>query len=342
MANTLETNYMASGQSWTSPEGLAQATAGYDLRPLSTGEVLDRTFQLYRSRFALFASLAALPAAVSFISGVIQIFTLQGDRVLANGRHMVVNTHPAITLSVYAASGLIYFALYGITQAATTWAVSEIYLGNPAALSSAWKAVSGRWFRYILVVLRQYWSIFWLPAIFFTAFVVLVAINRFSGNLGLSIVMGLLGFLGFAALIYSAYAALRVSLAVPAAVLEDLGPNAAVRRSIALLPERKIRIFLLWLLIVAMGLVVGMVISVLAVVAVTAHGVERYVLQMVSLFGSFLSRLVIGPVGAIGLCLFYFDERVRHEGFDIEFLMQRSGGSPPSPAVEGSTSPEPA
>ncbi|HTW50163.1 MAG TPA: hypothetical protein VMD92_19560 [Acidobacteriaceae bacterium] len=333
---------MASGQSWTSPESLAQSNAGYDLRPLSTGEVLDRTFQLYRSRIALFASLAAPPAAVSFISGAIQAFALQGERVLPNGKHLVVNTHPWTTVTISIVAALIYFALYGITQAATTWAVSEIYLGNPAALSSAWKAVSGRWFRYILVVLRQYWSIFWLPIILFVAFGAIVAVNRRSGNLGLSIVMGLLAFLALASLIYSGYVALRVSLAIPAAVLEGLRPNAAVRRSIALLPERKVRIFLLWLLVVAMGFIVGIVISPLAFMAVTAHGVERYTLQMSSLAGSFLSRLLIGPVGAIGLCLFYFDERVRHEGFDIEFLMQRAGGPPPNPAVEGSTSPEPA
>ena len=62
---------MAGGQSWTGAEGLAQTTSGYDLRPLSTGEILDRTFQLYRSRFALFASLAALPAAVQLLSGTL-------------------------------------------------------------------------------------------------------------------------------------------------------------------------------------------------------------------------------------------------------------------------------
>jgi hypothetical protein len=337
---------MASGQSWTSPESLAQTTAGYDLRPLSTGEVLDRTFQLYRSRIALFASLAALPAAVSFISGAIQAFVLQGERTFPNGRHMVVNTHPEITIAITVVAGLIYFALYGITQAATTWAVSEIYLGNPAALSSAWKAVSGRWFRYILVVLRQYWSIFWLPAIGFAGALVFFLLPRVRGLKasfsGFAIVGSVMIFLGSVALIYSVYAALRVSLAIPAAVLEGLGPNAAVRRSIALLPDRKIRIFLLWLLVVSMGMIVGIVISPLAIIAVTAHGMERYTLQMISLAGSFLSRLLIGPVGAIALCLFYFDERVRHEGFDIEFLMQRAGGPPPSPAVEGSTSPEPA
>jgi hypothetical protein len=33
-------------------------------------------------------------------------------------------------------------------------------------------------------------------------------------------------------------------------------------------------------------------------------------------------------VASIGLCLFYFDERIRKEAFDIEFLMDSSLRSP--------------
>ena len=35
-----------------------QATARFELRPLSLGEVLDRTFAFYRSRFWLFAGIS--------------------------------------------------------------------------------------------------------------------------------------------------------------------------------------------------------------------------------------------------------------------------------------------
>ena len=110
----------------------------------------------------------------------------------------------------------------------------------------------------------------------------------------------------------------------------------------ALLTERKGRIFLLGLLIIAMSMIAGMVLSPLAFIAMRAHGAERYILQMVQLSGAFLSRLLVGPVAAIALCLFYFDERVRHEGFDIEFLMLRAGPRPTNPPAEASPSPEPA
>ena len=34
------------------------------LRPMNLGEILDRTFEIYRKKFLLFAGIAALPAAV--------------------------------------------------------------------------------------------------------------------------------------------------------------------------------------------------------------------------------------------------------------------------------------
>ena len=58
------------GNAWLAPAKLPEAQAAavsgpppmYDLRPLTTGEVLDRTFSVYRSRFWLFAGIAAIPA----------------------------------------------------------------------------------------------------------------------------------------------------------------------------------------------------------------------------------------------------------------------------------------
>ncbi len=341
---TLGDIFMTGEQNWASSESLAQTTSGYDLRPLSTGEVLDRTFQLYRSRFALFASLAALPAAVQFISGVLQILLTTGERVL-HGLHLTVISRPILSAIIVITGFLVYFVCYGITQAATTWAVAEIYLGKPASVSTAWKAATANWVRYVLVTLRQYWSIcWWLTLSVAMFFAVLALVPRLGG--GAVIAFGIFSFIFglqmLASCIYAIYAAIRVSLAIPASVIESLGANTSVRRSMSLLVERKGRIFLLGLLVVAMSMIIGIVLSPLTFIAFRAHGAERYIIQMVQLTGTFLSRLLIGPVAAIALCLFYFDERVRHEGFDIEFLMLRAGTPPANPVAEGNTSPEPA
>ncbi len=39
---------------------------------------------------------------------------------------------------------------------------------------------------------------------------------------------------------------------------------------------------------------------------------------------SFAVSLLLSPIASIALCLFYFDERVRREGFDIDFLLRGS------------------
>ena len=334
---------MAGAQSWGA-ENVAPAGAGYDLRPLSTGEVLDRTFLLYRSHFALFASLAAVPAAINFITGIIQLLLINPTLTTTrHSQHVMVSRVPLVSAGVTILSVLIYFVFYGIMQAATTWAVSELYLGRPASIGSAWRTATARWLRYVLVTLRQYWSIAWAPMLAFLLFLIPAALVSRRIGITAALLAFFFGLLLLITCVYAVIAAIRVSLAIPASVIESLGANAAVRRSMDLLAQRKFRIFLLGLLLVAISLVLGIALSPLTFLALRAHGAERYLLQMLQLSGGFLGGLLIGPVAAIALCLFYFDERVRHEGFDIEFLMQRAGGSAPgNPLAEGTTSPEPA
>src|SRR5579875_3627754 len=70
-----EERCMAGGD-WLRPEMPAEApgtawagtpTRQFELRPLSLGEILDRTFALYRSRFWLFAGISMIAAAVNAV-----------------------------------------------------------------------------------------------------------------------------------------------------------------------------------------------------------------------------------------------------------------------------------
>jgi hypothetical protein len=62
---------------------------------------------------------------------------------------------------------------------------------------------------------------------------------------------------------------------------------------------------------------------------------EHYVAQGIILAVNFISTTLVGPIAAIGLCLFYFDERVRREGFDIEMLLRGASiDSPPAATDE--------
>lgn len=287
----------------------------YDLRPLSTGEVLDRTFQIYRSRFALFAGLALLPAAVNTVINAVRL-------VLTSQRNPHLRAGSGFYWAQIIVASLISIVLYGITQAATTWAVSAVYLGEAASIKAAYKIAFQHWFRYTLVVLRQVWAGLWLPLTFFVAAVLVPFWAKRHGG-GLGWLTAVLFGLAFLSMIYGVWAYMRVSLAVPAAVVESLKVRGSVRRSAHLLASRKVRIFLLFLLLAALYMVIGTMESPLLILAVRSRGTEAFVTRAIQLAVNFAAGTLIAPIGAIGVCLFYFDERVRREGFDIEWMMRK-------------------
>jgi hypothetical protein len=330
---------MASGNSWISsgasgPGGAQQTGMGvtkpvFDLRPLSTGEILDRTFQLYRTRFMLFAGLAMLPAGVSVIT--------QSIRLWYNAHESLHVHHGAdlyrvqiITGVMALLSSVISLILYGITQAATTWSVSAVYLGEPASIRSAYGVAGNHWFRYTLIGLRQIWAFMWLPLLLLMVGISPLLIPGHRGKNPLAIVI----FLAFVSLIYAFWAYIRVSLAVPAAVVESLDVRGSIRRSKQLLVDRKARILLLLVFLFALYMVVGAIQAPLAVLALRTRGAHAFLTHAISLALSFVSGTIVGPIGAIAVCLFYIDERVRREGFDIEWMMNKvapgSTAAPPA------------
>jgi hypothetical protein len=312
---------MASSNSWIDTHAkLPSGPAAFDLRPLSTGEVLDRTFQLYRSRFALFAGLAMLPAGVSVVMQTVRLLYSAHQSVQVHTGANVVRVQ-VITAVLTFVSMVISLVLYGITQAATTWAVSAVYLGEPATIKTAYQSALKHWFRYTLIVLRQIWASFWLPIILVAAALSVGIAKRGTASGGA--IAGVLFFAAFVSMAYAIWAYIRVSLAVPAAVVESLEVNTSIRRSKQLLVTRKVRVFLLLILLFALYAVIGAIQMPLGVIAMRARGSEAFVTHAISLAIGFLTGTLVGPIGAIAVCLFYIDERVRREGFDIDWMMSR-------------------
>ncbi|MGA2264778.1 MAG: hypothetical protein ABSH28_25545, partial [Acidobacteriota bacterium] len=93
------------------------------LRPMDTGEVLDRTFYLYRKHFPLFVGICALP----------QLFQLT-FQILARVMHWTpsgrINSPGALggRLAFQLVGLLVMLLMIAISQAATTLAVSSVHL----------------------------------------------------------------------------------------------------------------------------------------------------------------------------------------------------------------------
>ena len=138
-------------------------------------------------------------------------------------------------------------------------------------------------------------------------------------------------------IVYAILMALRYSLAVPACVVENLKAREAIRRSIELSKGSRGRIFMLGLLVfvIEMGLVTFSQFFIF-IIAYKHKGQVGPLAQAISQVISFFTNTFLGPIYATGLTLFYYDQRVRKEGYDIVWMMQAAGLTvPETPHAEG-------
>ena len=324
-------------QEWLRPERISEAPqpaagdvgTGFELRPLSLGEILDRTFALYRSRFWLFAGIATVSASVQVAVQAISLTTAHTlmRTIAPNGPGRPAMAMPfhgfvAAQLGTYVAS-LVFFLVLAVTQAATSLAMSEVYLRRPVDAKTALLAAGRRWYRWIAIAIWQVGSMIWIPLLALVPGSVLAFTGTRSGN---SFLAGAGAFLVFAGIVGGLPAGvvmyLRNALAIPAAVVEGLTVRRAMRRSKGLSRGTKGRLFTVLLIAGCLSLVVGVLESPASLLIVFSPRGEHYLAEVITLLISFLGRTVVAPVALIGLTLVYFDRRVRGEAFDLEVLLE--------------------
>ena len=272
------------------------------LRPLSTGELLDRTFSLYRSHFGLFVGIFALPHLVVLAFqclGVALQSPIRGNQ-LANLMSVLAWTYGALFLSMI---------LTAVSQAATVVAVSDVHLDRPASVMDSYSRVKSQLVGVVLMSL-------------------LINIAVFTGCLAL-LVPGVLLFLMW-------------SLAVPAKVLENKGILDAMSRSMELTKGSRGRVFVIWLLFFVLSIGVSWLLQwpILALAGAGSRGgllQSTAAWQVASHAANFISQCLVGPIGTIAFSLVYYDERVRKEAFDLQLMMSTldAAAIPASPTQVG-------
>lgn len=277
--------------------------AELDLRPLSLGEILDRTFSLYRRHFMLFLGITAIPQLLILAVNLVQTMLIKIPVAVAQP--------PAEQWQSSAPSGLMAFGIVGVlvgvviylvaylfAQGGTVFAVSEIYLGRTTSIGASLGRMRGELLSLFGVVILN----------------------------GLA-TMGATLFL----IIPGIYVACRLIACVPAALLEDLGPRSSLERSFKLTKDFAGRAFVIYLLYVILSWAAGSLLTwpFLAGVAASKNSPEmiRIWLALVQV-GSFIAQVLVGPFLTIATAVFYYDLRVRKEAFDLQFMMNPTGNIP--------------
>jgi hypothetical protein len=307
-----------------------------NLRPLTLGEILDRTAQLYRTNFLLFAGISAVNAGAALVLGLGQI----GVQEFMRARHLTAHVTLVNALLVLV-EFLLLFILGGMAVAANNRAVACVYMGRPATVRGAYKDVLPRTGRFAwlmtAITFLAGWPVALLYAGYFLTLYLFIkpaskAAIAAGGKTDPSTMM-LLGVITLAflalmalALAYAVFMGLRYSLAVPASVVEEMTARKSIRRSIELSKGARGRIFMLLLLILVIALGLSLVAQIFFIAQIFKHhGVLSAGLRALQQVVQFFTNTVLGPMYAIGLTLFYYDQRVRKEGYDIEWMMQAAG-----------------
>jgi uncharacterized membrane protein len=323
------------------------------LRPLTLGEILDRTAQLYRTRFLVFLGISLLPTgvvlALAFGVGlVVAWWSWAGASSVSEAAGYVLVA--VFSLAVTLVALPIYLAASALAAAAMNHAVSRINLGEMTTIRDSYNTVWKRGWRYIWLYLLLALIVGVAP---FAGWILLLVLGAGGAALAQKAGMGgfdvttlirLLSGLGFiAVLAYVLWMLLRLALAFPACVVEQIGAGPALKRSSVLTKGAKGRIFLLyllvailsWLLMMAITLPSTIFLALLPGMSNPQHAQTMGLVFLILVYGaSFAVQTLVKPVYGIALVLFYYDQRIRLEGFDIEWMMQQAGmvsAPPPAP-----------
>ena len=280
-----------------------------DLRPLPIGELLDRTFSLYRRNFLLFIGIAALPQLLVLALQLVQVILTPAKMGVARpateefqAASPVFTTVGVAGIIVLTLVGIIvYFIAYLFSQGATVYAVSELYLGRPTTIGQSLSRVRGE-----------------LGSLF-----------------GVIILNGLVTGLCFLLLIIPGiYMACRLCVCIPAALLENLGPRDSLERSFGLTKDNAGRAFLILLLYVVILYAALFLFDMPFAFGVQSAAHDPAMLRVWTALmqvGNFVASILVTPVFTIAASIFYFDLRVRKEAFDLQLMMNPQAAGVPAP-----------
>ena len=289
------------------------------LRPMSTGQVLDHTFALYRRNFLLFVGIACVGPAAYLIFQLLMV----GSAVVPVGSQRVGTAGLSFGFGVIAGL-IVMLAGMAIAHAATVKAVAAVYLGRQISIAGAYRALSGR----ILRVLGVFLLVMLISAAA-AGVIILVAVvigtvavvgGAKAGTAGT--VLGII--VGLGAAVVGGVAAIaiyvRYSLAVQACVVEDLGVVAALKRSAVLSKGSRSRILTVYFVFGVLSYIVAFGLGGIAAAGGTL--LHNPILAMILIYvATFIAGALNGPLATIGISLLYYDERIRKEAFDLQLMM---------------------
>ena len=321
------------------------------LAPLGAGDLIDRAVRLYRRHFTTLIRIAAPPVLVSAAGSMILTIAVRELNATSSELNVVLYfLLMLLGLLIIAAGSLFSLIVMG---GATRNLVAHLLWDEAVSFRTTYRAVKSRfggllwasvivglWLLLSSSVASVGFMILWFVAIFAVAFGSLIS----PWITTLAFVVASVVAIAVALVLFFLLAG-RMAYVPQAMLVEGRSVGSAISRSFSLASGNVKRLMAmtlftlfatysaLTLLIIPLGFVAwvyGVDISFFGGQAPTWYSIGYQVILQ-------CSHILLAPIWMLGLSLLYVDERVRHEGYDIELMAARQ--LPEMPSLPGVVSP---
>lgn len=319
------------------------------LTPLGAGDLIDRAVRFYRQNFITFVYMAAPPVVIGTVISV-------GWTMLARGLFVTGSSYDPLAatayyLFVWLGSLIIWFtetvATLSVMGGASRNFVRHLLFGEPVTFRETYRNVRSRLWSLILAssVIAVVLGILGLIIIYFgfifTGLLVFFVVAAVQSIPPLAFIvgaaLGIAGVVGTMGLFF--FVASRFAYVPQVMLVEGQGVGASLGRSASLASGNVGRLAALFIFSTVAAYAALAILYVPLAWYAWLQGIEMFVFNrdLIPAWYEIASQLVwqaslilMTPVWMVGLCLLYVDERVRHEGYDIELMAARRLGEIPT------------
>ena len=313
------------------------------LAPLGAGDLIDRALRLYRRHFFVLIRTAAPPIIIVAAGWMLMSISFRQIFIVFDRGELLWN----ILLSL-ASVGIMtagYLFIIVVMGGATRTLVAHLLRNDPVTARATYAAVKARFWGLVLasIIILIYVSFLMYVGLFFADIVFIACMFVAAGLVNIlpvwlvAIVLTIVGLCAIAVLMFGFFFLVGKIAYVPQVMLvEGKGVFEAIGRSFILAKGNARRLMAMTLFTtIATGSALILLLVFLFIVGslggfYTSNSAEWPVWYTTSfsIIGP-LSSILLTPVWMLSLSLLYVDERVRHEGYDIELMAARQLGELP-------------
>jgi hypothetical protein len=328
------------------PTSTSLAAERLALAPMGAGDLLDRTIRLYRRHFLTLIRTAAPPVVIATVGSVLWVICFRAIPLTESGVRLVLYVIGAGLGVLLRLSGP-FFLLIVLGGAARNL-VAHLLWQEPVNARTVYRNVRARFWGLFGAMMLTALCAFVVGSVTFGGLFIAVALTL--GVVGLFLAAGpastlisliavlLVLLYGLVALLFFFWVLGHLAYVPQVMMIEGQGVFDAVSRSVTLArgnARRLLAMFLfttfatysaLMLLMIPLGLFVWTN-GISPFDLMRADGPVWYAIGRQVVWE--VSSILLMPVWMLGLSLLYVDERVRHEGYDIELLARQQLGEMP-------------